>query len=817
MNQTINKLASILLIMAATAATAVAQEVVSPCPEVRIEQRPEFIMDKINPNYHQNINYRNHGWDTVVDCTNHTLELSAEPYIPVQYFNGTYLVEQVPYNPPDTSFCLGTRMPIGIDDVFADQHTNIPYPFFFFGIQKTSFRIGANGLVTFCSPTDFGSGNSCPWAFRSSNQLPWNGTTGHTDPFNMPRMRDAIYGVMEDTHPGHFVGSESNRVDGIYYGIQDQFPCRKIICSWKEAPNFGDYNHKGTYQIVCYEGSNIIEVHVKQRRCCPTTSDALIGIQNATGQAQTTGPIGTSNHYVAANSPAAFWPAGYNVFTSNLDTIAFRFTPQGHTMKTYQWYRIFDDGREQDSVALTENPNDTNGYFVPMHDNNTLPDYDPIHPTLTKAYVSPNCNSRYVLRMSFRNANGDWYNLRDTITIGVDRDNTMQLIHVTEPDTSRQHNICQGENTTVSLITPLTLTPKIKSWTVQRILHGERITLPQSMYNIDPSQENLTLLADPRSDTLPLNKIDSIRIQCFVEYTNNCNNFDTFLIRVFPNFDTVEVEGICRGDKFHWHVNNQYYTESTTAPAVTLQSEPGCDSVVHLDLTVFDVSLTIDTIVDCKPVQWINGKTYTTTNTATYQEDTIVLQNRYGCDSVVRLDLSIYPLTAKLTSSVDHFDMNHLDAVLTDISIGGDTRRWVFPTGPEQTSPVAYYTIPANLDEADILMIAHSPYGCLDSTNIVLPLNKEFFWVPNAFTPDNPNGNNIFGSVSVGTLSQEMHIYNRFGEEIYYCSGVDCTWDGHDAHGRACPQGAYVYIIRYTNIFSPKETVVVKGAVTLIR
>lgn len=803
--------------MAVGIGTAMAQEVVSPCPEVRIEQKADYIIEHGDPYYHQNINYIHQGWDTVVDCNNHTIEISAEPYIPVQYFNGTYVVEQVPYNPPDTSFAQGTRMPIGVDDEFAAAHTNIPYPFYFFGIRKMSFRIGANGLVTFCSPSDFGSGNSCPYSFRSSNQLPWDGSAGHTDPFNMPRMRDAIYGVMEDTHPGQFVGSDNNRVDGIFYGIQDQFPCRKIICSWKEAPNYGNTSNHGTYQIVCYEGSNIIEVHVKQRRCCPTTSDAMIGIQNATGQTQVIGPLGASNHYVEPNSPAAFWPEGRNVFTTNIDTTAYRFTPLGRTDKSYQWYRIFDDGRAEDSVALTQNPNDTNGYYTPMHDNRNLPDYDPDHPTLTKAYVSPTIPSRYVLRLSFKNANGDWYHLHDTIFVGVDTANNMKLIHPAEPDTSRMHSSCQGSNVTVSLSIPSTLSPKRKAWTVSRISNGQSIDLPASMYNLDPSQDNLTLLPDPRSDTLPLNKIDSIRVQCFVEFSSGCQNYDTFLIRVFPNFDTIEKEGICLGDKFLWHVNNQYYTQTTTAPAVTLQSEPGCDSVVHLHLTVFDVSLTIDTVVDCKPVTWINGKTYSTSNTATYNSDTIVLPNQYGCDSVVRLDLSIYPLTAKISSNVNHFDMNNLDAILTDISIGGDSRRWIFPSGPEQTAEVAYYTIPANLDEADIRLVAHSPYGCIDSTNIVLPLNKEFFWMPNAFTPDNPNGNNLFGSVSVGTLTQEMYIYNRFGEQVYFCSGVDCTWDGRDIHGNACPQDAYVYIIRYTNIFEPKVTQVVKGAVTLIR
>ena len=789
-----------LALLGATIGTAKSQEVTSPCPEVLIKEKYDHV---------GSFRYRQQGWDTVVTCSTRELDISVEPYIPVQYFNGTYLVEQIPYNPPDTSFSLGTRMPIGIDDVFANAHTNIPYPFYFFGIRKTSFRIGANGLVTFCSPTDFGSGNSCPWAFRSSNQLPWDGSAGHADPFNQARMRDAIYGVMEDTHPGHFVGSETNRVDGIYYGIQDQFPCRKIICSWKEAPNYGDYNHKGTYQIVCYEGSNIIEVHVKQRRCCPTTSDAMIGIQNATGQPQVTGDFGESNHYVAAGSPAAFWPAGRNVFTTDIDTTAYRFTPQGTTLKDYKWYRIFDDGR--DSVLLTTNQNDTNGYYLPMNPSNTD------HPTLTTAHVRPTCVSRYVMLLQFKNANNDWYYLRDTITIGIDTASDMSLKHPGEPFWRHEHEICSGENTSIELDNPGDKPIKRVTWSMDRTLHGQKIAMPNTMFT--PSSDNMacTVRPDPMADTLPLNKIDSLLVQAYVEFQSGCNNFDTFLVRVFPNFDTTEVEGICKGERFKWHVNNQVYTQTTNTPQVTLQSVPGCDSVVHLDLTVFDVSHTIDTISDCKPVRWINGKLYTTTNSATYNEDTIVLPNRYGCDSVVQLMLTIHPMTARLQSSLTEFDYDHLDVILNDISTGNESRRWLFPTGPEQTSPTAYYSIPASLDYADIKMVALSPYGCLDTASIVIPFNKETFWLPNAFTPDDPSGNNLFGSVSTSTLRQEMFIYNRYGELVYHCSGVDCTWDGRDINGQPCKQGAYVYVIRYSTTFQPDQTVTRQGAVTLIR
>ena len=274
--------------------------------------------------------------------------------------------------------------------------------------------------------------------------------------------------------------------------------------------------------------------------------------------------------------------------------------------------------------------------------------------------------------------------------------------------------------------------------------------------------------------------------------------------------------------KHHWDPSPEHhltYIEDTdpATTSVTLQSQPGCDSVVRLALTVFDISLTIEDTLDCKPITWKNGRTYYETNTATAATDTIILPNQYGCDSVVRLNFTMHPLTAKIQSDIDHFTLDRLDVVLSDISIGGDSRRWVFPTGSEQVGATAYYTIPTNLDEADIKLIAHSPYGCVDSAHIVLPLQKENFWIPNVFTPDNPDGNNTFSSVSAETVRQEMYIYNRGGAVVFHCEGIDCEWDGRDNSGKPCPQGSYVYIIRYANSFEPNITRVRTGSVTLIR
>ena len=195
----------------------------------------------------------------------------------------------------------------------------------------------------------------------------------------------------------------------------------------------------------------------------------------------------------------------------------------------------------------------------------------------------------------------------------------------------------------------------------------------------------------------------------------------------------------------------------------------------------------------------------------------IVLQNLWGCDSVVSLDFTIHPLTPQINSSLEYFDFDNLDVVLTDVSIGNNARRWKLPSAEDQTGVTAYYTIPVELNEAPITLIVSSPYGCIDSLTLVLPFNKETFWMPNIFTPDKEDGNNRFGSVSHNTVSQEMYIYNRMGVLVYDCHEVDCQWDGTDNEGRPCPQGGYAYVIRYTNAFDPGKTHIVKGSVTLIR
>ena len=112
----------------------------------------------------------------------------------------------------------------------------------------------------------------------------------------------------------------------------------------------------------------------------------------------------------------------------------------------------------------------------------------------------------------------------------------------------------------------------------------------------------------------------------------------TVLPEVLP---TLEEVTICAGDTFVWSANGQKYFEDKIVTE-TLQDVNGCDSVVKLDLTVLPmipVTTNIDTICEGDAYTWTaNGEVYTASI-----DTTITVPSVNGCDSVVNLKLTVWP------------------------------------------------------------------------------------------------------------------------------------------------------------------------------
>lgn len=85
-------------------------------------------------------------------------------------------------------------------------------------------------------------------------------------------------------------------------------------------------------------------------------------------------------------------------------------------------------------------------------------------------------------------------------------------------------------------------------------------------------------------------------------------------------------------------INGTSYSSSQiVTDTLSGQSSNGCDSIVITDLVIKDATNSTATITECKQYTWINGVTYTTSNTTAEY----VIPNSVGCDSTIFLDLTI--------------------------------------------------------------------------------------------------------------------------------------------------------------------------------
>ncbi|KWW32030.1 MAG: Uncharacterized protein AUK63_126 [bacterium P3] len=137
------------------------------------------------------------------------------------------------------------------------------------------------------------------------------------------------------------------------------------------------------------------------------------------------------------------------------------------------------------------------------------------------------------------------------------------------------------------------------------------------------------------------------------EYTASGSYFDTLLtghgcdsilnlqLSVYRHHrDAVYHDTAC--DSYTWH--GRTYTSSTTSPTFDTLTLHGCDSTVRLSLTVYNSRRVVAPHVACDRFTWIDGITYTTsTQTPVYHTVT-----SHGCDSAVTLHLTVNRSTSSV-------------------------------------------------------------------------------------------------------------------------------------------------------------------------
>jgi hypothetical protein len=109
--------------------------------------------------------------------------------------------------------------------------------------------------------------------------------------------------------------------------------------------------------------------------------------------------------------------------------------------------------------------------------------------------------------------------------------------------------------------------------------------------------------------------------------------YDAFLVKFSDCNATSGTSVISSCDPITW-INGVTYSSSNSTATHTLTNAAGCDSIVTLNFTRLLPSSSTSVISSCDPITWIDGNTYSTSNSSA----THILTNAVGCDSIITLN-----------------------------------------------------------------------------------------------------------------------------------------------------------------------------------
>ncbi len=348
---------------------------------------------------------------------------------------------------------------------------------------------------------------------------------------------------------------------------------------------------------------------------------------------------------------------------------------------------------------------------------------------------------------------------------------TIIVVNPPDPSLSGNVEICAGDATTLSVVNPqggVTYT-----WTAPGGLNedGTQITVQPA------SNTTYTLTA-----------------------VNECATVseDLLVTVVEPADFSVEGVTICLGDP-------AVLTAIGTAP-------DGVTEVIRWflpnDVVRFGETITINDLTETTDILV----------TYTYGDDCETIEQMITVE-VLQIDFSILLTATPDLDSVMIFQGDEVSfnaTILPDsISSAGFTYIWEVNGVVQEGEVLSMFTSNfTELGDNTVTVTAVTPEGCTDSQSITFEVKEPMYDIPNVFTPNGDDINDVFRVYNSGSIEIEsFRVYNRWGNLVYEGSGEDAAWDG-TYKDKPAPSEVYIYQILFNlGNASFEET----GDVTLMR
>lgn len=185
------------------------------------------------------------------------------------------------------------------------------------------------------------------------------------------------------------------------------------------------------------------------------------------------------------------------------------------------------------------------------------------------------------------------------------------------------------------------------------------------------------------------------------------------------------------------------------------------------------------------------------------------ITNPNGCQGQVEIPelVHVYPLpvaafaySPKLPSEfsplVKFFDRSSGNLVQWWWDVG-DGNTYQLPDFHHQYADTGHYAI---------MLAVVSDLGCTDTILDTLFVRPDYtFYVPNAFTPDGDNQNDVFLVSGLNVEEFSMRIFNRWGQMVFETNDIMKGWDGL-FNGKPAPVGSYACVIFFTDVHGLRQS-----------
>jgi len=172
------------------------------------------------------------------------------------------------------------------------------------------------------------------------------------------------------------------------------------------------------------------------------------------------------------------------------------------------------------------------------------------------------------------------------------------------------------------------------------------------------------------------------------------------------------------------------------------------------------------------------------------------LTSDLGCTNSVTMQIIAYPKPlADFTYSPEH-PLENMEEV-SFLNTGKDqnikTFNWLFmfdktEYSSNQINPSFLFE---NAGTYSVALIVTNDYQCKDTLIKTITVASDFaVYVPNTFSPNQDNKNEIFNAVTRGVNKYSIQIFNRWGQKVFESNDLNNGWDG-TFKGQVCQSGVY--------------------------